>query len=83
MIADQVVRDEEKVLVWCTYPAAQMFVWGCLRFLKIDARLFTADMKPKEREDTSDAFAEDRKKCMVLVASYSERRRGCHLNWND
>lgn len=47
--------------------------------LKIDARLVTADMKPKGREDTSDAFTQDRKKCMALVASYSVGSIG--LNW--
>ncbi len=79
MVADQVVRDEENILVWCTYPAAQLFVWGCLRLLKIDARLFTADMNPQYRENTSDYFTKERKKCIALVASYSVGSIG--LNW--
>lgn len=47
MVADQAVRHEGKILVWCTYPAGQLFVWGCTRLLKIDAMLYTADLKSK------------------------------------
>lgn len=47
MVADQAARQEGKILVWCTYPAGQLFVWGCIRLLKIDAMLYTADLKSK------------------------------------
>lgn len=64
-VADQVVTDEEKVMMWCQYPASQLFFYGALSLLQLDVRLYTADMSAALRTATVQGFTMQPKAAMV------------------
>ena len=49
MVGDHVVRDQEKALIWCSYPATQLPLFGVLQLLNIDSRIYTANLDQKKR----------------------------------
>ena len=81
-LADHAVRDERKHLIWCTYPADQLFIYGALRLANVDALLFSAALNADRRQAMIDRFNKVEKETSVMVATYSMGSVGLNLQKN-
>ena len=77
-LAVHAVRDEEKHLIWCRYPATQLFVYGALRLANVDAMLFSAALNAEKRQQMIERF-NDTDEGMIMVATYSMGSLGLNL----
>ena len=64
----QVIRDQEKTLVFCQLPATTI---AALRLVGVDVVTLGAFMTPEEREAVVTAFTEKDNEAMVLVVTYA------------
>jgi hypothetical protein len=79
IITEQVLKMKEKAIVWCLFPAQQVFVAAALCLANIDAQVFHAGLTPTERANLVREFNESKDTCMVLVCSYSVNSSGLNL----
>ncbi|EGD97711.1 hypothetical protein TESG_05112 [Trichophyton tonsurans CBS 112818] len=79
LLTDIVLRAEEKVVIWCLFPAEQVLVLTVLQLVGIDAKILSADLSVSEREHLVQAFTTDPERVMVLVCSYNVSSTGLNL----
>ncbi|EZF68463.1 hypothetical protein A7C99_4982 [Trichophyton rubrum] len=74
LLTDIVLRAEEKVVIWCLFPAEQVLVLPVPQLVGI-----SADPSVSEREHLVQAFTTDPERVMVLVCSYNVSSTGLNL----
>ncbi len=78
---DRVVRDREKVLIWCQLPAVTILLYAVFKLLKIEVVTITAFQKAEERERDRiiQSFNEDDTKAMVCIMTYAIGSTGLNM----
>ena len=79
IVAEQVFERKEKAIVWCLFPGQQVYVAAAMHLCGIDAKIFSADLSQREREEMVRSFTTDRTATDVLVCSYSVNSSGMNL----
>jgi hypothetical protein len=70
LIADQVLRRQEKAIVWVAYPATQKLIVSLMAVLNIASRAFLATLDATERGNLVRAFNNEKDPLRVLICNY-------------
>jgi hypothetical protein len=81
IVAELVVVQKKKVLIWVALPAVQLLLLGIFRALGIDAIAYTADLNMKERNDATSAFNKEKDKAMILIGTFDVGSAGLNLQY--
>ena len=81
ILDNTLVTNKQKELIWTTFPAQQLLLFGTLRLLKIDAQLFHAGLSMSERKKLVRQFTTNRKGCMALVGNFFLNCCGLNLHY--
>ena len=75
----QVIRDQEKAIVWTSNPAVQRLVFEVCKFLHMKPVLLAAALTTEERRTSLRLFNESNNEGMVLIANYNCGSAGLNL----
>ena len=70
-IADHVVRDEEKILIFCSYSATMLLIYEALRLLEIDVIIYTAELSAEDQEKAVNRFNDYLKIDKMFLTTYA------------
>ena len=78
-VIDIVVRDEQKVIIFCVYPATELLIHEALKLLNIDSILYSSQMRADETDRAVQRFNEYLKSDYVFITSYNKGGYGMNL----
>lgn len=78
IIADLIVLQGRKLVIWCAVPANQLLLQGCLSLLGIGNVCYSSELDRKARTSSVKAFTEDIK-CKVFLGSWYVGSTGLNL----
>lgn len=79
LICEEDLVRKEKSIVWCLFPAQQVFVAAALRLVGIDAHILGSHLTNAERDELIKSFTNDKDQTMVLISSFSLNSDGLNL----
>ena len=85
LIADVVVRDQQKMIVFCAYPATELLIYGALQLMQVSCILYSSSMKAEELGRAVQRFNNTTYTNMVFITSYAKGGYGMNLQnkcWN-
>lgn len=74
-----VVWKQQKLLIWVSYPATQLFIFGALRLMNVSAHMFASHLTTKQQADLVTEFTTSQDTTMILIGSYFMGSVGLNL----
>ena len=78
-IIDLVIRDQEKVILFCVYPATELLIHGALNLLNIPFILYSSQMKPDEADRAVQQFNDNTESDFIFITSFNKGGYGMNL----
>lgn len=78
-VRSQVVRDQEKILIFCQLPAVTVLLVAIFRLLAIDCVTLGAYQQAEERDAVITAFTECTDRAQILITTYAVGSTGLNL----
>ncbi|KAL8882511.1 MAG: hypothetical protein Q9198_000508 [Flavoplaca austrocitrina] len=70
IVAEVSIRDKKKIVVWCTFPAEQVYLVKALRLCGLDAKALNRALTHQEREEIIEDFQHKQSSTVCLVCSF-------------